>query len=81
MPRISRNAQEKIVQLNELIKTEIANLRAERDQVLADAKSRADALESRAAAMEAKIGSLPAELVALPDEGAARVWEWFKGLF
>ena len=81
MLRIFRNAQETIVQLNELIKTEIANLRAERDQVLADAKARADALESRAAAMEGKIASLPAELVALPDEGASRVWEWFKGLF
>lgn len=81
MPRISRNAQEKIVQLIDHIKTEVMSIRAEKDRVLADAQAQANALEAKAASLEAKVQGLPAELVALPDEGASRVWDWFKGLF
>ena len=81
MPRISRNALEKIVQLIDHIKTEVMALRAERDKVLADAQAQASALEAKATALEGHVAGLPAELAALPEEAAARAWDWIKSFF
>lgn len=81
MPHISRNALETIVQLIDHIKTEVMAIRAEKDQLLADAQAKANALEAKAASLEAKVTGLPAELAALPEDAAARAWDWIKGLF